>query len=702
MSENSPATLPRIHSRRWLFLVAVVSLTVVAVVGGLLVRAHSRSVAVHAHEESTRRAFSPVLERLEAVASRPMSPPRTPARTVAPMASPNYDIDKTIRVIHEIEAALKNSSDLNHYLGYLASHDYDGVAPEILRAQKDVLAVLFKLHAKQVAAEDEHAAWLFTSEVVLSLASVVHGGVGAGVVGAKIDGAQARRLLDDVKRRQGEHHEVLRAIGDLETELLSVMLSYSEIEYRFLKEWDTLCNHRDRAYLAVAGGDWPAAIDASQQAIRLAPHEREAHLLEALALIESAPPPGEREPIASSAVDRLLDDFIAEHPDSNAPAYVLRGAWRASHGLDQEATLDLQQSAIYYPKQADQLLDMADPYRARAFLRKSKEGNYVLDLYKSSMLGAGYFSPDLRLAKLHLDRGRSGEAKGKLLDHFARRRQQQQWDFVLSDITFCNREFGAFMGDILPEDTYLDLVVGTTLFGSKLKVGVRNRSDRLLHNATLLLAIQFTDMHRDDYEPIIAGDTQPILAAEDTTSFGDVPISFSLYGRSKSVKDIVKQRGILITDEGVTWVDADDFKIAAMHDRLVRRSPGATTIADEPPASVIVERLVQPVVDAMRAHATIRVDPALGGVLKDDVVISLPRQAVTLKPVFRLRYGDDVTAPDENQLTADRIRLRFRHVAHLDAKANKQPLTLLVDSVLRPLEMQWVPTDGEFRLQSIH
>ena len=102
------------------------------------------------------------------------------------------------------------------------------------------------------------------------------------------------------------------------------------------------------------------------------------------------------------------------------------------------AQLHLQQSATYYPKQADQLSDMLDPYKQRGFLRKSREGGLIIELYKSTMLGGGTFSPDLQLAKLLFEQGDFEAGRKKVMDHFARRRAQQQWDFIISDLRYCH------------------------------------------------------------------------------------------------------------------------------------------------------------------------------------------------------------------------------------------------------------------------
>ena len=323
----------------------------------------------------------------------------------------------------------------------------------------------------------------------------------------------------------------------LEGDLLRAMTDYSEVYYRYVDEWDDLSVLRDRAYLAAHNGDWDTVVDAATVAIEKAPQEKEAHLLLAMALIE------QDQPEQDGRILALLDEYISEHPDSTAPAFQLLGIQHTRMGRTADARLALQQSAAYYPKQAEQLTDMLDPYKVRSFLRKSREGGFILELYKSTMLGAGYWSPDLQMARMLFESGETEAGKEKVLDHFSRRRNQQQWDFVLSDIEFCYDLLGPSFWEIFPEDTYLDLEIEQTMFGSSLNVGINNRSDRTLRNASLLLALQFTDMYATDYEVMAAPRTLPAVPAREETSFGTIEVELELFGGTKTVDDIVHHLG---------------------------------------------------------------------------------------------------------------------------------------------------------------
>jgi hypothetical protein len=93
---------------------------------------------------------------------------------------------------------------------------------------------------------------------------------------------------------------------------------------------------------------------------------------------------------------------------------------------------------------------MLDPYKMRTFLKRSREGNLIVDEYKATMLGAGFWSPDLELAKMMFDRGDDEGGRAKVLDHFARRRTQGEWDLILQDIAFCHDLLGPRFWEIFP------------------------------------------------------------------------------------------------------------------------------------------------------------------------------------------------------------------------------------------------------------
>lgn len=601
-----------------------------------------------------------------------------------------YDIDRTIRVIHEIDGALAAETSMEDYLRTVGAQDYRGVAPEVLAARREVLEVLQRIWAKQVEAEERKAMWELTSELVLMTLSVVSVEGEANLVSPSgalaIDQAQAAKLLDQVRAEQAERRAAVRDLNELEGELFEKLLKWSEVQYKYVDEWDRLSLLRDRAWLATYNGDWPAAEAAAKAAMQQAPDEREAHLLYALARIESGLPEADAE------VGVLLDDFAKKHPDGSAPALLLQGVRHARMGRENEARLAFQQSAAYYPRQSDRLLDMLDPYEQRAYLRKSREGSFIVEQYRGTMVGAGYFSPDLQMARLLFDQGDVEGAEAKVLDHFARRRAQQQWDFVLSDVRFCHELLGPRFWNLFPEDAWLDLQVSPTLLGGGLNLSVHNRSEKTLHNATLVLALHFTDTFPGDYEAIPVPGTQPALPAGQATSFGSVEIAVETPFGVKSVADVVTHRAILISNEAVTWVDTDQFKIAeaeAFQER--RRAAKTKDVPVEPPvvrANPAFRTKVDEVFRAAPSKSSMKVEPRYG---KDDVLIELPRELAILRPVFRLQRGNEVFTASDNLIEGDHIALRFKGVADLEQAASDDALELVIASPFGDVVLDWTP-----------
>ena len=663
----------------------VLAVATAGVFGGL----HWRSEqALVAHRAQAEQDFAPVYDRLDQAA-----------------AAPTYDLDETIKVIHEVDLALAESDDLGAYLRSMARRDYAGVAPEVLAARRDLMDVLFELYAKQAEIEDQEEMWSLTSELLLTTLSVVGGEADMGPLGPRgsiqIDKEQAQQMLDELRDRQEVRMDLGRDERELESRLVDSLVDYAAVYHRYVEEWDRLCTVRDRAYLAAWNGDWPTTLAAADEAIRMAPHEREAHLLKALALVELGELGDSEGP---AEVDEVLAAYIDAHPDATAPAFLLLGLAEARRGRTEQARLHLQQAAAYYPKQADVLGDMLDPYRMRSFLRKTREGSYVIELYKSTMLGAGSFSPDLQLARLFFEEGNFEAGRVKVMDHFSRRRTQQQWDFLLSDIAFSQTLLGEDFRRIFPEDHYLDLEVKPTMMGGKLEVGVVNRSGRALHNATLVLALHFTDMHADDYETFVAGKTQPAVMPHDSTDFGTVPIEFNLHGVLKSVDDIVTHRAILVADEAVLWVDTDAYKIAEAEEFRAGRADAGDRAEAQARAAVAAggrrTNLVERIVDEAQSRSTLSIDQR--ALVSDGVTITLPKELAVLRPLFRLKYGDDVFTADDNLIVGDQIELSFDSVQDFDDGQPTGQLELVASTVLGDLVWTWGPEGGSrFRLINV-
>lgn len=622
------------------------------------------------------------------------------------------DIDKTVRVIHELDEAMLASrgeggtgrANVQDFLHTMATQDYRGVAPDVLKARRELLNVIFELQSRQVELEDQEAAWNYTTDVVLGTLSLVNvggnveatGGVPTGGTGHfSVDRVQAEHLLRKAEEEREMRARLQRDVHDLQGRLLEATMNWSGTWFGYVEQWDRLCLQRDRAYLAAHDGDWEEAAIAAREAIAAAPDEREAHLLLALARIEGArPAPDHGGPVGDSDIGVFLDAFISAHPDSAAPALQLKGVWLAREGHADAARLAFQLAATAYPAQSATLARLADPYRYRTDLRKTREGTYILKLYQTTQLGAGYFSPDLQMARAYYDQGNATEGKKKLLDHFYRRRNQAQWGLILDDIQFCEQFFGPHFAQIFPEESFLDLTVAPALFGEKLKLGVTNRSDRTVHNATLLLALHLTDQHPDDYEVLRVDPTVAAVNAHEETAFADTEVHISIFGQEKGITDIVTDRAILIADEGVMWVDTDEFKIAeADAFRQQRAVTGAGRQASpgypDRAARMALGAGVEQALSAVHANAHLQVKQALIG--PDDVIITLPRAVILLAPTFRLKLGEDPPLPpDDSTLDGDNVVLTWNRVHSWETSGGASPPAVLsVGGPFSAFRVEW-------------
>ncbi len=640
-------------------------------------------------DEQQRLALAAQAKRAEELFS--------PAReTLAQPKVHPYDIDETIRVIHGLDQALQHQDNLDEWLRVVARQDYRHVAPEVVEARAHVLDVLQPLYAKQTEAEDQQAMWQLTSEMLLATLSVVSVSGEASLTSPSgslsVDRKQAQKLWEQLKEEQSDRRKLQRDLADLDQQLFDALVDYADVYYRYVEEWDRLSGLRDRAYLASVSGDWVAAEQSARLAIAQAPREREAHLLAAMAIIEQ----GEAERYGEARA--LLTESMELHPDQTAPALLLLGVLSAREGDVEAAHLNLQQAAAYYPKQADALLDMLDPYKMRAFLEKSREGGYITELYRSTMLGAGYFSPDLQLARLHFEEGKFDEGSNKVLDHFARRRAQAQWDFVISDIHFCEDLLGDDFHKIFPEDHWLDLEVSRPMLGGGLSLGVANRSDRALHNATLVLALHLTDQFPGQYTAVPAPDTVPAVVPHDSTAFGTLdPQLPEVAGKPKTIDDIVEHRAILISDEAVVWVDTDAFKLSEAEEFRKARSAARAGLRPAPPPSATdgLAHTVDQVLSSLGERANLTVESTYGA---DDVRIVMPRELSAFHPLFRLKYGDRLVAATENRLEGDQLVLVFPDIQNFDdADAPRGDVTLLVQTPLGDVDLTWTADGPTYR-----
>ncbi len=594
------------------------------------------SVALEAQGRAAEAAFAPARDRLAAASGE------------------EFDIDRTVRILHQVDEAMRHQDDVHTFLAGVAAEDWRGVPRDVLEARSALLDAQMKLYAKQTELDAQEASWTFSRDVVLTTLSVVTvNGEGGLTPDASfhVDPTAAERRLTELRSEAAERRALLRDVDALERELIEASMAYAGIWAHYFEEYDRVSYHRDRAWLAMGRNDWPDAETEARAAIALAPREREAHMLLAQSLIAQGGP----ERLDEAA--RLLEPFATgERPGAMAPALLLRGTLHTARGERDLARNDFAHAALAYPTQAAQLDDVLDPYRMRSSLRKSRSGAGIVASYSATMVGAGAYSPELQLARLAFDQGDREGGRAAVVDHFERRRAQQQWDYILTDLAWAGDLLGDDFRAIFPEEDWLDLHAETSLLGmgKELTLSVDNRSQHTLKNAALVLCVRFTDMLGGDYVTFAGERTVPEVAPHATTSFGNVDVDTEVFGQPRTESEIVELRAILVTDTGVLWVDTEKYKAERLAAARVERRSGSRDAAEVSRWS----RLVEEAGRETRIHRE-------SGLVQDSLDVELPASLVWLRPRFTLRYGDATFEAASNVVEGDKIKLRFQGIGSL-------------------------------------
>jgi tetratricopeptide (TPR) repeat protein len=600
------------------------------------------------------------------------------AQAAQPAEEP-YDIEKTLRVVHELDVAVRETKSIGEFIALVGRQDFRHVAPRALEARKRVIDVLLRYYAAVDDREELDRFWsVFRDEVWnrVELPRVERLRVAGIDVGFEKPGEPPKTAKQREEEMLALRDEARKRVQTLQTELAAALEQSAPVFRELEDEWKRLCLQRDRAYIEAVNLRFDEARTSAEAALAMAPFDEESQLLRALAMVEGKGARSETAPDVPSTIDALL----REHPDS-APALLLRGVWKLRHGQVDDGRVDLKLAASRYPEQARALESRIDPYRMRSYLQRSQQGVAITGLYKAMMLGAAWFSPELQAARSAFDAGDLEQAEQLIRDHFARRRAQGQWDLILYDLRFCEDLLGEHYQELFPEHSYLDLHVERNKYvGKDYSVSVDNRSDKSLHNAALVLCVRFTDMQVDDYVTFAVGATRPIVPAVSSTAFDDIDVRLAWGAQEKGASDVVPPlRAILVADEAVFWVDSIAFKdetLAHFADLPDARTPG--------PAASLPARWSQ-AIEALKS-GNVHVERVTNTFAKDDLSIELPREVALLGPMFRLEiggasfeegHGDAV----RNRVEKQRVSLLFAGAgAALDAKPEQ--LRLIARSTL--------------------
>jgi hypothetical protein len=194
--------------------------------------------------------------------------------------------------------------------------------------------------------------------------------------------------------------------------------------------------------------------------------------------------------------------------------------------------------------------------------------------------------------------------------------------------------------------------------GQKLNLSVINQSDKRLSNASLILCIQFTDMMRDDYVAIKVEKTLPAILPYEDNSFESMEIQYDMFGKMKGVDDIVTVRAIVISDEGVNWVDTEDFKF----ENLKKQKENLNKLQADESKKMRSEFGFdkEQILSLIKNNARISLNTSKLS-LNNVLSVNMPKELALLNPIFRLaEEGNIFIEPSKNQLNTNGISLDFK------------------------------------------
>ena len=359
-----------------------------------------------------------------------------------------YNLEETIRIIHAIEHAKSESAQFDDFLVFMASQDYTMVAPDVIECQKQLLPILQNLYFQQDRLAENESAWTAVRGLTGVVPTLLSAGVsfvaGDAIGGLKNSLSAATQGFEAFDKIEGQSKQLKDAVRSIKDDYLKYLESYTKVYFAHMKNWDRLCLHRDRAYLDIHQGRLESALISVNKALAISPDDRESKLLKALCLTQipgvlrfsmSDSTPQQSELTEAS---ELLDQYLEDNSSRSEPALLVKGIINWKRGDREAGFSDFDQSSIEYPRQAELLTDMFNSYQQRAYLSKSQESHYVLELYKSSMEGFGIFSPNFHKAIVHQEEGNQHLAQEEIRKHFFRRGGQVVTDYLISDVSFCS------------------------------------------------------------------------------------------------------------------------------------------------------------------------------------------------------------------------------------------------------------------------
>lgn len=603
---------------------------------------------------------------------------------------PSYDLEKTIRVINGLEAAQTQMESFDDFLGYMARQDYSGVPADVLESKAKLMPVLQRLYLLQ----KQHNELNLWTSLVQKLGSDVASRIDAGDMGLLImdEGIgglwifkkTVGLIFDQYQQEQRLKGELQAQIQEVQAQYLDYLESFTPVYIKYMTEWDRLCIDKDKAYIDLYNDRPDLVIQDCEKVLSNYPDNREAMLLKSMGLIQSSrwtPDEGlllfsleedsarlSKRDAYLSAAQEEINRYLDLYPDQSAPALLLEGLIQEYKGDHAQALTYYDQSSMEYPRQAERLTDLLDSYRTRTYLKRSLEGNYLLNLYRSTMSGSGFFSPNFMKAMYYDQQGDLDRCAKEIYNHFFRRSNQGTYESLLLDMRLCEEYLPNSFNQLLPEKNYINLsfekrskMLGLSSDDMTIDVTIDNQADIDLVNLRVFLCIHFTDMYAEDYH-IVKLPTINRVAVRSSVKVERVELGYP----GKRFGDIAKVRAIAMTDDKICWID-NVYNASDNVDYNERHAVNYQTLSAQLDSNAIRTR------DAYLAAIKMSDDRFRESILNQTRVsfveqknmlkkdrqfidIELPRELILLNPTF---MWNQELKPVENYLKGSYIHLSF-------------------------------------------
>ena len=575
----------------------------------------------------------------------------------------SLNLEATIKVIFTLDEAIKNVKDVQEYTVYLYQQDMTGVAPDVISCYQKLLPVLDNLYDAEAEKELNEDLWLVFSEFVDVQQTLIDAGTQAysqDYFGAALTALQARNdALQIGIKRYKKDLEINNKIRDINTRYLDYIKFSSPIFLKYMTQWDKLCAQRDQAYISLYNSNYPKVVEFADTALELSPNDRESILLKCFALLSinnNIITNDEQKITQFEEIEAILASYFEKFPSSTAPAFVLKGILEYQKGEIDNAFTLFDEASILYPKQSEALLDLINIFKVRGSIFRSVESEFIVKTYMSTMEGFGNFSPNFQKAIIHRDLGNKPEAIEEIKRHFFRRGNQVVQDYLPGDLNFCNKYLPAVFSEMFVERPFVDIEVSKgSLIDPKnsLRVKMTNNSNRTIENVRLFLCIHFTDSYKDNYQVFKVPDALNSLAPYSEKDFEEpLEVIYEWLGNKKIVPDdIVKLRGVIITDDIVSWIDEKGFKFQTAKDRSQEYNKLKTDLPKE--------------LISVLEKSEISVNQ---GYVYNDIVFTVPKELINSEPYVTINDINSINPiqSKSKQIDGQKLVYKFRTRVSVD------------------------------------